>query len=95
MCDSTSRGNLAASLRRAAIDMSEAEAGLADLSTDGDIERVAKILDCIAEDATDGATILRVLMARRERTRSPLPASSPQDADTDYQVGQDAGDSTS
>jgi hypothetical protein len=73
MCDGTSTGNLAASLRRAAMDLSEVQAGLADLSTDDDIERVAKVLDRIAEDATDGATILRVLAARRERARGPLP----------------------
>ena len=77
MGDDTSRGNLAASLRRAAIDLSEVEAGLADLSTDDEIERVAKILDRIAEDATDGATILRVLAARRERARGLLPQSMP------------------
>jgi hypothetical protein len=82
MCDGTSRGNLAASLRRAAIDLSEVEAGLADLSTDDEIERVAKILDRIAEDATDGATILRVLAARRERARGPLPQGIPCDATT-------------
>jgi hypothetical protein len=75
MRDDTGRGNLAASLRRAAIDLSEVEAGLADLSTDDEIERVAKILDGIAEDATDGATILRVLAARRERARSASPQS--------------------
>jgi hypothetical protein len=80
MCDGTSRGNLAASLRRAAIDLSQVEAGLADLSTDDEIERVARLLDRIAEDATDGATILRVLAARRERTRGPLPQNIPCDA---------------
>ena len=83
MCDETSKGNLAVSLRRAAIDLSEVEAGLADLSTDNDIERVAKILDRIAEDATDGATILRVLAARRERAHSrPHPRPTPCDAAT-------------
>jgi len=90
MCDGTSRGNLAASLRRAAVDLSEVEAGLADLSTDDEIERVAKILDRIAEDATDGATILRVLIARRARERYPLPASALYDADSDNQVAPDA-----
>jgi hypothetical protein len=72
MCDDTSKSNLAASLRRAAMDLSEVEAGIADLNTDGEIERVAKILDRIAEDATDGATILRVLAARRKRARGQL-----------------------
>lgn len=67
--DDISRINLAASLRRAAMDLSEVEACLADLSTDDEIERVAGLLDRIAEDATDGATILRVLAARRERAR--------------------------
>jgi len=77
MGDDTSRGNLAASLRRAAIDLPEVEAGLAELSTDDEIERVARILDRIAEDATDGANILRVLAARRERARGPHPRSVP------------------
>ncbi len=80
MCDDTSRSNLAASLRRVAIDLSEVEAGIADLNTDDEIERVAKILDRIAEDATDGATILRVRAARRERVRGQLntvPDSQP------------------
>ncbi len=76
MGDDIRKGNLAASLRRAATDLSEVEAGLADLSTDGEIERVARILDRIAEDATDGATILRVLVARRERARGPLTLDS-------------------
>jgi hypothetical protein len=80
MRDDNSRGNLAASLRRAAIDLSEVEAGLAGLSTDDEIERVAKILDRIAEDATDGATILRVLAARRERARGPLTQGIPCDS---------------
>ena len=74
MSDDTSRGNLAASLHSTATDLSEVEAGLADLSTDDEIERVAKILDRIAEDATDGAAILRDLLARRER----VPTASPQ-----------------
>jgi hypothetical protein len=82
MGDDTRSGNLAASLRRAALDLSEVEAGLADLSTDDEIERVAKILDHIAEDATDGATILRVLVARRERARSPLPQGTAPDGST-------------
>jgi hypothetical protein len=80
MSDDTRSGNLAASLRRAAVDLSEVEAGLADLSTDDKVERVANILDRIAEDATDGATILRVLVASRERARGPLPQGGPYDA---------------
>jgi hypothetical protein len=82
MSDDTRSGNLAASLRRAAIDLSEVEAGLADLTTDDEVERVANILDRVAEDATDGATILRVLVASRERARGPLPQSAPCDAAT-------------
>jgi hypothetical protein len=95
MCDGTSRGNLAASLRRAAMDLSKVQAGLTDLSTDDEIERVAKILDRIAEDAIDGATILRVLAARRERARGPLLETIPHDADNDHEVSSAAGDITS
>lgn len=70
MCEDT-RGNLAASLHSTAVDLSEVAGGLAGLNTDDEIERQARILERIAEDASDGATILRGLMARRGP--SPLP----------------------
>jgi len=68
------RGNLAASLHSTATDLSEVVAGLADLSTDDEIRQQARILDRIAEEATDGAALLRGLLARRER----VPSASPQ-----------------
>jgi hypothetical protein len=58
------RANLAASLHSTAIDLSEVAAGLADASTDEGIGKLARILDRIAEEATDGAAILRALVAR-------------------------------
>ena len=73
MSDDT-RANLTASLNSTAIDLSEVATGLADLSTDDEIREQARILDRIAEEATDGAAILRSLLARRE----PVPSASPQ-----------------
>lgn len=69
MSDSTT-ANLAASLRSTAIDLSEVAAGLAGLSTDDEIGQQARILDRVAEEATDGAAILRSLLARCERVPS-------------------------
>jgi hypothetical protein len=73
MSDQT-RANLAASLHSTAIDLSEVAAGLADLSADDEIGNQASILDRIAEEATDGAAILRGLLARRECVPSASPS---------------------
>lgn len=70
------RANLAASLHSTAIDLSELALGLAAVSTNDETERQAKILDRVAEDAADGAIILRGLIARdrlRGAPRSPEP----------------------
>jgi hypothetical protein len=53
------RGNLIASLHSTATDLSEVAISLAGLSADDEIEQQAKILDRIAEDARQGAAILR------------------------------------
>lgn len=74
MSDDT-RANLATSLHSTAIDLSEVAAGLADLSTDDEIRQQARILDRIAEEATDGAAILRNLLAGRETVASASPQS--------------------
>ena len=74
------RDNLVASLRSAAMDLSEVANCLAGLGTDDEIELQARILDRIAEDASEGATILRALIARRERVHSLLPRRAPHDA---------------
>lgn len=68
MSDGT-RANLAASLHSTAIDLSEVASGLAGLADD-EIGQQARILDRIAEEASDGAAILRGLLARRECARS-------------------------
>ena len=72
MSDGT-RADLAASLHSTAMDLSEVAGGLAGLADD-EIEQQARILDRIAEEANDGAAILRGLLARRER----VPSASPQ-----------------
>lgn len=69
------RANLAASLHSTAVDLSEVAAGLADLGTDDEIGQRARILERIAEEATDGAAILRGLLARRECVPSVPPQS--------------------
>jgi hypothetical protein len=65
--------NLAASLFGNATDLSRVANHLADLSTDQEIGDQAKILDCIAEDASQGAAILRAMIARRKRAHRLLP----------------------
>jgi hypothetical protein len=65
--------NLTASLHSNATDLSRVANHLADLSTDEGIEHQAKILDCIAEDASQGAAILRAMIVRRKRAHGLLP----------------------
>jgi hypothetical protein len=65
--------NLTAALHSNATDLSRVANHLADLSTDREIEHQAKILDCIAEDASQGAAILRAMIARRNRAHGLLP----------------------
>jgi hypothetical protein len=52
--------------------LSEVADGLAGLTSNDEIERQARILDGIAEDASEGAAILRALVVR-DRSRGPLP----------------------
>jgi hypothetical protein len=59
--------NLTAALRSNATDLSGVANQLAGLSTDQEIEHQAKVLDCVAEDASQGAAILRAMIARRNR----------------------------
>jgi hypothetical protein len=65
--------NLTASLHGDATDLSRVANHLADPSTDQEIEHQAKILDCIAEDASQGAAILRAMIGRRKRAHGLLP----------------------
>lgn len=75
MSDET-RANLAESLHSTASDLSEVAGGLAGLSADDEIEKQARLLDRIAEDAADGAIILRGLLAR-QRVRSASRSLEP------------------
>lgn len=70
--------NLAASLRTTATDLSRVANGLGGLSTDDEIEQHAAMLDHIAEDAIEGASILRTLIVARESEQSSLPRRVPQ-----------------
>jgi hypothetical protein len=73
---SDNRANLAVSLHRAATDLSEVATALPGLRTDQEIEHQAQVLDHIAEEASDGASILRALIARWQRERAAQPAAS-------------------
>jgi hypothetical protein len=57
--------------------MSGVANGLSGLRIDDEIEQQAKILDCIAEDASQGAAILRALIVRRKRAYGLLPRRVP------------------
>ncbi|HUY52502.1 MAG TPA: hypothetical protein VMV92_43510 [Streptosporangiaceae bacterium] len=85
------RVNLAASLHSTAGDLAEVANGLAGLSTDDEIEQQAKTLDRIAEDATEGASILRAQIVRRERVHGLLPRRVPRDAANVHRVPSDPG----
>jgi hypothetical protein len=63
--------NLTASLRATAADLSGLANGLTGLGTDDQIEQQAEILDRVAEDAEQGAAILRTLIVRRDRAHTP------------------------
>ena len=68
--------NLTGSLRRTATDLTGVANGLASLSTDVEIECLAKILDYIAEDASQGAAMLRALIDRRKRAHGLYPGGA-------------------
>jgi hypothetical protein len=91
--DDEIRVNLAASVHGTALDLSEVADSLAGLSTNDEIEQQARILDRIAEEANEGATILRTLIIRRERMHSPLPRRVPGEAANVYRLppGPDGG----
>jgi hypothetical protein len=74
--------NLTASLHSNATDLSGVANHLAGLSTDQEIEYQAKILDCIAEDASQGAAILRTMIARRKRAHGLFPGGVSGDRDS-------------
>jgi hypothetical protein len=69
--------NLTASLYVTAADLSGVANRLAGVSTDDEIEQQAKTLDRIAEDASEGAAVLRALIVRRERAQGLLPKRVP------------------
>jgi hypothetical protein len=87
--------NLTASLRRAATDFSGVANGLAGLSTDEEIEHQAKILDGTAEDASQGAAILRALIDRRKRAQGLLPRGVPRDSTSAHRVSSGPGSEAS
>jgi hypothetical protein len=58
--------NLTASLQATAADLSGVANGLTGLGPDDHVERQAEILDRVAEDASQGAAILRALLVRRD-----------------------------
>ena len=66
--------NLTASLRVTVRDLSGVANGLAGVRTDDEIEQQAKVLDRIAEDASEGAAILRMLTVRRMCAHGLLPS---------------------
>ena len=74
------RAGLAASLDSTATDLAEVASSLAEFGTDDEIELQARILDRVAEDASEGATILRALIVRRGRMHGRLPRRVPRDA---------------
>lgn len=90
MTEGTS-ANLAASLRSTAADLSKVANGLVSLTTDDQIEQHAATLDHIAKDASEGASILRTLIIRREHARDPLPRRVPQDSGHVCQVTPSSG----
>jgi hypothetical protein len=67
--------NLTASLGSTATELSGVANGLAGLSTGDEIEQQATILDRIAEDASEGAAILRALIVRRKHAHGLLPTA--------------------
>jgi hypothetical protein len=85
------RLNLAASLHSTASDLSEVASGLLRPSTDDEIEQRAKILDRIAEDASESASILRALIAGRERVHGLLARRVPRDIANVHRVPRDPG----
>src|ERR1700722_5428169 len=82
--------NLTASLQATAADLSGVANSLAGLGTDDQIEQRAEVLDRGAEDAGQGAAILRALLVRREPAPGLLPARVPPDS-----TGADRGPSGS
>ncbi len=81
--------NLTASLHSVATDLSGVANGLTGLSTDEEIEQQAKILDRIAEDASQGAAILRALIVRRKRAHGLLPRRVPRRRAKMHQIPTD------
>jgi hypothetical protein len=87
--------NLTASLHVTVTNLSGVANGLAGVSTDDEIEQLAKVLDRIAEDASEGAAILRMLIVRRMRAHGLLPRRVPRDSSSAPQVpaGQESATS--
>ena len=82
--------NLTASLQATAADLSGVANSLAGLGTDDQIEQRAEVPDRVAEDAGQGAAILRALLVRREPAPGLLPARVSPDS-----TGADRGPSGS
>jgi hypothetical protein len=71
--DDEIKANLAASLLSTTAELSEVVRELANLSTDKEIELHAETLDHLANNAREGAAILRAALATRRRLRPSLP----------------------
>jgi hypothetical protein len=87
--------NLTASLHATATDLSGVANGLADLGTDDEVKQQANILDCITEDASQGAAILRSLIVRRERAYGLPVRRVPCDSTDAHQVPSGPGSEAS
>jgi hypothetical protein len=87
--------NLTASLHATAADLSGVADGLTGLSTDDEIEQQAKILDRSAEDASEGAAILRAMIVRRKRAHGLLPRRVPRDIPNVHRVPPGLGSGAS
>jgi hypothetical protein len=87
--------NLTASLHATAADLSGVTDGLTGLSTDDEIEQQAKILDRSAEDASEGAAILRAMIVRRKRAHGLLPRRVPRDIPNVHRVPPGPGSGAS
>lgn len=90
---STTRRNLSESLRSTAIDLDEAAGVVAKLGSDEEeIKIQAEILDRIADDAREGAKILRTLLTRKRIDVPALPPRRfPADRPSTHRTPRDRG----
>jgi hypothetical protein len=87
--------NLTASLQATAANLYGVANGLAVLGTEDQIEQQAEILDRVAEDAGQGAAILRTLIDRRDRAHALRPRRVPPDSSGAHRVPSGPGSEAS